>query len=172
MTHHSPGSRASHAAGAILMLVLVRITRAWNQTGQKYAGEPDIVKIFLHPNPLILWSMVTIVYIWIHRMLIHGFNGIPAPISYAAITGSVLAAISFKMHFTQEDAPELVVGFARTIAELDFTQGQSLVSQARAVFMALGIATAVALFYILMKWRLSVTGPGTSPPSPPYTTPH
>ncbi|KAK0753025.1 alkaline-phosphatase-like protein [Schizothecium vesticola] len=156
---NSPGSRASHAAGAILMLVIVRLMRAWNQTGQKFAGEPDIVKIFLHPNPLILWSMVSIVYIWIHRMLIHGFNGIPAPISYAAMTGSVLAAISFKVHFTQEDAPELIVGFARTVAELEFTQGQSLVSQARAVFIALGIATAVALFYILMKWRLSVTAP-------------
>ena len=147
------------------MLVIVRLIRAWNQTGQKFAGEPDIVKTFLQPNPFILWSLASIAYIWIHRMLIHGFNGIPAPISYAAMTGSVLAAVSFKVHFTQEDAPELVVGFAKTVAELEFTQGQPLVSQARAVFMALGIATITALFYIIMRWRLSVTAPGTHEPS-------
>ncbi|KAK1832274.1 GPI ethanolamine phosphate transferase 2 [Podospora conica] len=156
---NSPGSRASSAAAAIFMLVSIRLMRAWNQTGQKFAGEPDIVKTFLYPHPLLLWSLVSMVYIWLHRSLIHAFNGIPAPISYAALTGSVLAALSFKIHFTLSDAPELVVGFARTIASLEFTRNQPLVSQARAVFLALALAAAVALFYILTRRRLSLTGP-------------
>lgn len=142
------------------MLATVRVARAWNQTGQKFAGEPDIVKLFLYPSPFLLWSLVGVTYIWVHRELIYGFNGIPAPISYSAVSGLVLASVCFKVAFTQEDAPELVVGLAKGIAELELTRGHTLISQARAVFFALAIGYACALYYILAKRRLSVTSPG------------
>ena len=153
-------SQARHGFAAVALLAIERVIRAWNQTGQKFAGDPDIVKIFLYPNPIFLWVLVGAAYIWIHRQLIAGFNRIPAPISYPAITGLVLAAATFKVAFTYEDAPELVVGFAKTVAELEFTQRHTLVSQARAVFLALGLSTVCALFYILMRRQLSLISPG------------
>lgn len=143
----------------IAMLTGVRIIRAWNQTGQKFAGAPDIVKTFLYPNPNFLWFLVGATYIWIHRELVFGYNGIIAPVSYASATGMVLAAATFKVAFTKEDAPELVVGFAQSIADLGFTQGHSLVARARAVFIAMAGGLLVAIFYILTRRRLSYLAP-------------
>ena len=154
------------------MLVTVRLVRAWNQTGQKFAGEPDIVKIFLYPNPLLIWSLVGLTYLWVHRELIYGFNGIPAPISYSAVSALALASVCFKVAFTQEDAPELVTGFAKSIADLEITKGHSLVSQARVVFVALAVGYACALFYILTKRRLSITTPGSFLPSLSHSLRH
>jgi len=142
------------------MLGTVRVIRAWNQTGQKYAGEPDIVKTFVYSNPQLLWFLVGATYIWIHRELVFGFNGIIAPVSYASATGMILAAVTFKVSFTKEDAPELVIGFVRSIADLGFTQGHSLVARARAVFIALGGGLLVVIFYILTRRRLSYIAPG------------
>jgi ethanolamine phosphate transferase 2 subunit G len=149
------------------MLGTVRIIRAWNQTGQKYAGEPDIVKTFVYPSPGLLWFLVGATYIWIHREVVFGFNRIFAPVSYACATGMTLAAVTFKVSFTKEDAPELVVGFARSVADLGFTRGHSLVARARAVFIALGAGLLVALFYILTRRRLSYIAPCTYIPLQP-----
>ncbi|KAK5654153.1 hypothetical protein OQA88_7584 [Cercophora sp. LCS_1] len=152
-------SKAKQVLSTVLMVSIVRLVRVWNQTGQKFAGEPDIVKLFLHTNPLLLWALVSAAYLWIHRELVYGFNGIPAPFSYSAVTGLALAAVTFKVAFTHEDAPELVVGFVKTVAELQLTRTHSLVSLARAVFSALGLGLITALFYIFSRKRLSMTGP-------------
>ncbi|KAK0711618.1 alkaline-phosphatase-like protein [Lasiosphaeris hirsuta] len=152
-------SKAKHGLAVVLMLTTVRLVRAWNQTGQKFAGEPDIVKIFLYTNPTLLWCLVGATYLWIHRELVYGFNGIPKPFSYSGVTALLLAAFTFKVAFTNEDAPELVIGLAKRVLELEPTQGHSLISRARAVFAGLGFALAVALFFLLTKRQLSTTSP-------------
>lgn len=67
---------------------------------------------------------------------------------YVAITGitSVLvsAAFSFKLAFTAEDAPELVVGIARTLH--DHFQGHSLLLRARIVFAVLTLLVGVGVY--------------------------
>lgn len=67
---------------------------------------------------------------------------------YVAITGitSVLvsAAFSFKLAFTAEDAPELVVGIARTLH--DHFQGHSLLLRARIVFAVLALLVGVGVY--------------------------
>jgi ethanolaminephosphotransferase len=141
------------------MLATVRVIRAWNQTGQKFAGEPDIVKTFVYPSPGVLWFLVGATYIWLHREIVFGFNHIFAPISYACGTGMILAAVTFKVAFTKEDAPELVVGFVRSIADIGFSQGHTLIARARAAFVALGAGLVVAIFYILTRRRLSYLSP-------------
>jgi len=145
------------------MLGAVRIVRAWNQTGQKFAGEPDIVKTYLYPHPGVLWFLVFTTYIWIHRELIFSYNGIIAPVSYAAVSGLALAAVTFKVAFTKEEAPELVFGFVNSVAELGFSRDHSLITRARAVFMALAAAFGCALFYIFTRKKLSFFGPGAYP---------
>ncbi|RYC66046.1 hypothetical protein CHU98_g140 [Xylaria longipes] len=124
----------------------IRLTRSWNQTGQKFAGEPDIVTTFLLPNPALLWALVWAAYFLVSRELLNDLDGIPTVISGSIVAGVVTSAVSFKLTFTRQDAPELVVGLARILA--DFFDGPSLVTQARAVFMGIGL-TAIYPLYLL-----------------------
>ncbi|KAI5804032.1 alkaline-phosphatase-like protein [Peziza echinospora] len=49
----------------LLPLLLLRITRRWNQTGQKHQGAPDIVTSLLLPNPTLLWILIFATYAYI-----------------------------------------------------------------------------------------------------------
>ncbi|KAK4232121.1 GPI ethanolamine phosphate transferase 2, partial [Podospora fimiseda] len=158
---NSFSSSTIQTLSTIALLVITRLIRSWNQTGQKYAGEPDIVKLFLHTNPALLWAIVILTYLWIHQNLVYGFSGLPIWLSFAAATGLVLAAFTFKVAFTLEDAPEIVPGFIRKILELNFTQGADLISRARAVFIGIGLLTGTTLLFMLSKRRISMGQPGT-----------
>ena len=147
------------------MLVATRIIRSWNQTGQKFAGEPDIVKTYLHTNPILLWCLIGATYFWVHQNLIYGLSGLPVWLSFAAATGLVLAAFTFKVAFTLEDAPELVTEFARRLLQLNFSQGANadLVSRARAVFIGIALLTSCTVIFMLTRRRISLGQSGTSP---------
>jgi len=116
------------------------------------------VKIFLHPNPVLLWVLVSITYLWLHRELVRGFDGLPLAVNIAGTTGLLLAAFSFKLAFTNEDSPELVAGFAQTFVAI--TQGAPLVSRARAVFIGLAILTAIVLAFAATKRKISCSASG------------
>ncbi|AEO69526.1 uncharacterized protein THITE_2120034 [Thermothielavioides terrestris NRRL 8126] len=152
--------RGTRSAGlqtlsTMVLLLATRIIRSWNQTGQKFAGEPDIVKTFLHTNPVLLWCLIGATYVWVHRNLIYGLSGLPIWLNFAAATGLVLAAFTFKVAFTLEDAPELVTEFARRLLALNFTQDASLIARARAVFIGIALLTAVTIFFALSRRRIS-----------------
>lgn len=127
----------------------MRITRGWNQTGQKFAGEPDIVTNFVAPNPPLLWSLVISTYAVFSMELFHGLRNIPTTISGSVVVGLVISAISFKLAFANEDAPELVVGFARTLVHV--FDGPSLMNRARAVFLGLGLTSLYPLYTIFVQ---------------------
>ncbi|KAK4034082.1 GPI ethanolamine phosphate transferase 2 [Parachaetomium inaequale] len=145
------------------LLLATRIIRSWNQTGQKFAGEPDIVKMYLNTNPTLLWCLIGATYLWVHQNLIYGLTGLPIWLSFTTATGLVLAAFTFKTAFTLEDAPELVTDFARYLLKLNFTQDASLITRARAVFIGLALLTAVTILFMLARRRVSVgqNGPAT-----------
>ncbi len=149
------------------MLLATRIVRSWNQTGQKFAGEPDIVKTYLNTNPVLLWCLIGATYFWVHQNLISGLSGLPIWLNVSAATGLVLAAFTFKVAFTLEDAPELVTDFAKSLLQLTFTRDASLIARARTVFLGLALLTAVTIFFILTRRRISASQPGT----PPFFTP-
>lgn len=146
-------SVVGHLAATLFAAAAARVIRGWNQTGQKFAGEPDIVKSFLHPAPILLWALVGITYLWIHRELLWGFDGLPTSLGTVGSTGLVLAAFTFKLAFTNEDAPELVAGFARAL--VDLTYGGSLVVRAQAVFVGLALAAACVVYLIVSGHRVS-----------------
>lgn len=147
-------SGLGHTVAVITVLVATRIIRGWNQTGQKFAGEPDIVKSFIVNEPVRLWALVSVTYLWIHRTLLRGFDGLPTSLSIAGSTGLVLAGFTFKLAFTIEDAPELVAGFARALA--DITQGAAtLVARAQAVFVGLGLGAACVVYFVATGARVS-----------------
>lgn len=134
----------------MLVLAATRLIRGWNQTGQKYAGEPDIVKTFITPNPGLLWVLLGAVYLWIGRDLVAGFSGLTPAAGFIISTVLVLAAFTFKLAFTHEDAPELVGDF--TSKMLDTLPASSLVARAQAVFAGLAIATGCVIFSIFSKF--------------------
>lgn len=140
-----------------LALLAMRIVRGWNQTGQKHAGEPDLIKIFLLPRPQLLWVLVCSTYLWLAQQIFVHLRSVPAIASGAVAAGLAFSAFSFKVAFATEDAPELVVGLVKDINDL--LQGPSLVMRARVVFMGMAVIAGVAVY---RKVRSSQRVNGTS----------
>ncbi|KND91489.1 GPI ethanolamine phosphate transferase 2 [Tolypocladium ophioglossoides CBS 100239] len=136
--------RVSTVLWHLLALGTLRLTRGWNQTGQKFAGEPDIVKRFLAPNPQLLWVLVSVMYILVSFQVLASLNGLPFIVAASLTTALILSSFTFKLAFTTEDAPELVAGFAKTVN--DVFEGQTLLSRARVVFALLAVLTACARY--------------------------
>jgi ethanolamine phosphate transferase 2 subunit G len=136
------------ACSTVAVFVCLRLIRGWNQTGQKFAGSPDLVKIFLAPNPALLWILIFGAYAMVTFELMDGTRGLSTVISRPVIIGLVASAISFKIAFTNEDAPELVVGPMHSL--LDLLGGASLVARARAVFLGLALVTAYPVYLVFV----------------------
>ncbi|EGR48836.1 uncharacterized protein TRIREDRAFT_61486 [Trichoderma reesei QM6a] len=137
-------SRLSSIASHVLSLAALRLTRSWNQTGQKFAGEPDTVKTFLNPNPELLWVLVTLAYVVVTFQTLQSLSGMPYILATSLAPALFLATFTFKLAFTAEDAPELVVGFARDL--LDTFQGPTLILRARIVFGLLAALLGFAIY--------------------------
>ncbi|KAK4197450.1 putative GPI ethanolamine phosphate transferase, partial [Triangularia verruculosa] len=146
--------------GAILLAA--RIIKSWNQTGQKFAGSPDITTLYLHTSPILLWCLVGATYFWIQQHLTYGLSSLPIWLSFAASTGLVLAAFTFKIAFVLEDAPELVTEFVQKLLQLNFSQESAvdLVARARAVFIGIGILMTASLGYMGLRKQISLGQPG------------
>lgn len=149
---------------------MIRLTRGWNQTGQKFAGEPDIVTELLAPNPTLLWVLVLSTYFLVSQEFLKGLDEIPTVISGSVIAGVVMSAVSFKLTFTKQDAPELVVGYVRLFA--DFVDGASLVTQARAVYMGIGLAAIFPLYSLFFQPSKPSKLPGKYPHNRPNPIPY
>lgn len=127
-----------------IALVALRIMRSWNQTGQKYAGEPDIVKMFLLPEPGTLWLLLSATYVLISFKILPLLGNLPYAVSTGLTSLLISTALSFKLAFTVADAPELVVGAARVLHSM--FQGQSLLFRARLVFGLLSLSGTYATY--------------------------
>lgn len=162
------------ASTFILILVITRIARRWNQTGQKFAGEPDIARTFFFEHRLVLWTMVGATYLWTLQLLsMSAFPALPQLVGTSIATALTTVAIQFKLAFTNEDSPELMAGIAKAAVEGDYIV--SLVARARVVFVALAAVlsyTLIAGFYhkrpnrtsrLLLPFANTVTNPKQQP---------
>ncbi|KAL8898482.1 MAG: hypothetical protein Q9207_006676 [Kuettlingeria erythrocarpa] len=114
-------------------LIIMRVTRAWNQTGQKHAGELDIARGWLQAHNFFLWFFVCIVYAVVGiNMHPEGEALVARWVSSVFAALLCLAAMTFKVAFTMADAPELLRGLP--ISQLDILKSPDLTTQARAVF--------------------------------------
>ncbi|KAJ6787731.1 hypothetical protein PWT90_03479 [Aphanocladium album] len=134
--------KVSSGGWYLVALLAVRIIRSWNQTGQKFAGEPDIVKLFVHQYPAALWISIIVMYGITWAQMLPNLEGIPFIAATSITSVLISSAFTFKLAFTAADAPELVVGFAKTLN--DKFEGQSLLWRARVVFIVLGLLSAFA----------------------------
>lgn len=134
---------------AIMLLVIHRVVRRWNQTGQKFAGADDIVhsQLLSGPNSIVLWSLVGATYMDITIRLsrhvarsIATFEGAREGqesdgnrlMGTLAVLPLGATAFVFKLAFTAKDAPELTQGI--TVGLLEWVDGLGLVGAARMVF--------------------------------------
>lgn len=130
---------------AASLLVLLRIVRVWNQTGQKHAGEPDIARTVLPAHNMLLWLLVFVTYFnVIQRLSRTAVPWVSRQLATAASLALGIAALGFKIAFTKADAPELLEGLENFV--LRPMEEASLVAQARAVFTSIAIMVALTSF--------------------------
>ncbi|OQO04487.1 hypothetical protein B0A48_09409 [Cryoendolithus antarcticus] len=118
---------------AVPIIALHRIMISWNQTGQKHAGEADIVQTLFPAHHKLMWVLVlaTYAYIGFDIAVTTLTDLVVLEIAVSVAFVVVLAAVVFKLNFTQADAPELVLGLGQRVR--DFTKDLDLVVQARVV---------------------------------------
>ncbi|KAI9881388.1 MAG: major facilitator super transporter protein [Pleopsidium flavum] len=124
-----------------VLQAMLRLTRRWNQTGQKFAGESDIARRFFPAHNLVMWIAVVSTYLDItFRLSRRGFRRLSPGLSTLLSSTLCLVAFAFKMAFTNAEAPELLTGlkipFKRQL------ESTPLVTQARAIFTGLGLSLA------------------------------
>lgn len=158
---------------AIMLLVIHRVIRRWNQTGQKYAGADDIVTsgIFHGTNSIILWSLVGATYMDITiRLSRHVARSIAtfddeknksldelesSDANRLVATLGVMplgaTAFVFKLAFTAREAPELTKGV--TGGMLDWVGSLSLVGVARMVFGGIALS---GTWIVISEWQRSM----------------
>ena len=99
-----------------LLLGILRVVRAWNQTGQKHAGKPDIARNVLPSHNIILVLVVLATYLLTsYRFLLR----LSPRKGLATALSMLLCLITFmcKINFTKADAPELLVGLDSLLFE-------------------------------------------------------
>jgi ethanolaminephosphotransferase len=126
------------------LLLCQRLLRRWNQTGQKFAAEPDIARTFFVQHPNLLWSLVILTYA---DSGVHLLWRVPRSVltQLGAMVLAVLA-FGFKLNFISSDSPELLEGSFLSRAVKGYPTGLSLVLHARLVFLGLASLVLSALF--------------------------
>ncbi|KAJ5180357.1 GPI ethanolamine phosphate transferase 2 [Penicillium capsulatum] len=130
--------------GTLGLAVCQRLIRRWNQTGQKFAAEPDIARTFFPSNPAILWGLVIITYADAGYHLLRSLPSSVLPRLCALVL--VAVALMFKLNFVANDSPELLVNtFLSDVAGRGLIDW-SLVWQARTVFGGVACCIFLAIF--------------------------
>ncbi|KAH6622408.1 GPI ethanolamine phosphate transferas-like protein 2 [Boeremia exigua] len=166
---HSMRNKKKSAAffhPALMVLVVHRIIRRWNQTGQKFAGADDIVTsgIFHGSGSIMLWLLIGTTYLDVtNRISAHIARSVvtlsnplyrrqvdPQPLDHHRMTGAMIAlplcgvAFLFKLAFTAKDAPELT--YSITPALMAWVGAMDLVGLARTVFGGIALVFAWILY--------------------------
>jgi ethanolaminephosphotransferase len=141
---------------AVPILACHRLMLRWNQTGQKHAGEPDIVHAFFLSHHVLMWMLILATYvilgIQLARTCLRSAMIGDADLAIAFVV--ILPAVVFKLNFTQADAPELVLGLGEKLRAV--TANLDLVSQARVVFVMLTFCFIIAV--VQARWESKKQG--------------
>jgi len=124
------------------LLILSRIARRWNQSGQKHAGASAITNL-LHSHPGILWSLIpaTLGKVGIEIVSYGNTHSFPDIVILLAASATVMLIFLFKLSFTAKDAPEHLASSLRLIIleNTTFLARAALLSTATLIFLvALG----------------------------------
>lgn len=121
---------------AIGILAITRIIRRWNQTGQKHAGAPDIVRTFFSNHPDYLWVLIFITYTSLFsRLAARAFQVTGKQLGVVLSISIVTANAGFKVASAAQDSPELIPSWLQPVVEI--LKPVSLVTQAQTAFVSL-----------------------------------
>lgn len=124
------------------------------------------MKTFIATNPKFLWSLILATYAWLLRRLTQPIGQRnPRSITVSLMGVLIFTAFTFKLAFTNEDSPELVVEPISTFHEA--IPKFSLVTRARMVFVGVLGMGAYAVFLSVRGGSKSKEAFGMNP-----TTPH
>jgi ethanolaminephosphotransferase len=130
-----------------LLLVSSRFIRRWNQTGQKFAGEPSIVTAFYADHTRTFWILLLTTYADIcQRLRREVFSWASQSMSIILATAVTSFAFLFKISFAFADAPELFRGIPAVAPVIAPIRDSHLVPLARLVFASLfsALITSIA----------------------------
>ena len=141
---------------AFVVSLAFGLVRRWNQTGQKYAGEPDISSRILPYHTWLLWLLVIGTYVLITFRLNTRVMSSERwrPMNVLAVPVSI-AAFFFKVAFTAADAPELLRGVNTFYPIVVLSSKVTLVAQARVVFVGNVTLLALAVYFEITEDRKS-----------------
>jgi ethanolaminephosphotransferase len=158
--HGSKDPRFSFSRFATCMTVVLaisyRILRRWNQTGQKFAAEPDIARNFFPRYQNILWALIILTYFDTCMRLC--LNSPPSNIWRSTAILTIIAAFFFKVVFVLSDSPELLD--ESLLSPIQKTlEVMPLILPARLVFcgISLLVVTSFCTMNVTQK-RSSLTG--------------
>lgn len=142
------------AVGSIALGASHRLLRRWNQTGQKFAAEPDIARIYFPRHQSSLWVLVGITYAGVYLQLVNGFS--PSWMSRLLCLNVTATSFMFKLVFAESESPELLNGtMFGNIATL--LSGISLAIYARAAMAGIAILLLSTVFAkIIGKLRRNI----------------
>lgn len=138
------------------LAISYRILRRWNQTGQKFAAEPDIARNLFPRHQNILWALIILTYFDTCIRLC--LNSPPSNIWRSAAILTTIAAFFFKLVFVASDSPELLDESLLSPIQKSLEE-MPLILPARLVFC--GIALLVVTSFCMMnatQKRSSLTG--------------
>lgn len=133
--------------------VLSRIVRRWNQTGQKFAAEPDISKSFLTKHTTVLWLLILLTYTDIYQRLRQSDDAKSglSRFSRALFLPLTSFAFVFKVSFTAADSPELLEGIRMLGVLAESISSLSLILQARLIFAGIGISFLFLIYHKIQR---------------------
>uniref|UniRef100_A0A060T0D6 GPI ethanolamine phosphate transferase 2 n=1 Tax=Blastobotrys adeninivorans TaxID=409370 RepID=A0A060T0D6_BLAAD len=134
----------------VICLIIIRIIRGWNQTGQKYAGAPDIAKYLeMEDHANLLWSMIGLYYGSLLERLWKGpFGALPSMGGFVVSFTTVIASLVFKLNMafhSGEPLPALAQHFIT-----DHADDTQLASLARFSFLTIFLGVLYELSQILL----------------------
>ncbi|KEF61116.1 uncharacterized protein A1O9_02681 [Exophiala aquamarina CBS 119918] len=128
--------------------VLLGIIRRWRQTGQKYAGDPDLITEIIAPNSWFLWILVSLTYALPSRNLsARAAKWMGSPQMGLLPVLVTISAFLFKIAFTAADAPELLRDFPMLNPMVGFVSRYPLLKLAQVVFLGLTHLGACSIYY-------------------------
>jgi ethanolamine phosphate transferase 2 subunit G len=126
---------------SVLLIVSSRYVRRWNQTGQKFAGEPSISTSFYAGHTLTFWILLLTTYADVCRRLRREvFSWGSHSLSIVLATALTSCAFLFKVAFTFADAPELFRGIPALTPLVAPIRGSYLTPLARLIFVSLALS--------------------------------
>ena len=130
--------------GAVALLLSHRVLRRWNQTGQKFAAEPDIARSFLPSHRLILWSLVALSYADTSRHLLA--NRCPSRLWRLCCFTVTAGAFLLKLSYVSSDSPELLPEFI-LVPLRKVLDGGSLIIFTRLVLSGIFSLVPLSMYY-------------------------